>query len=49
MNKIFIHDLRVEARIGVYDWEITYNCTPGSPWTVGVVGSTNSIRVRVVE
>ena len=21
MNKIFIHDLRVEARIGVYDWE----------------------------
>jgi len=21
MNKIFIHDLRIEARIGVYDWE----------------------------
>ncbi len=21
MNKIFIHDLRVEARIGVYEWE----------------------------
>ena len=21
MDKIFIHDLRVEARIGVYDWE----------------------------
>ncbi|MFO1323105.1 MAG: dihydroneopterin aldolase [Burkholderiales bacterium] len=21
MNKIFIHDLRVESRIGVYDWE----------------------------
>ena len=21
MNTIFIHDLRVEARIGVYDWE----------------------------
>ncbi len=21
MNRIFIHDLRVEARIGVYDWE----------------------------
>ena len=21
MNKIFIHDLRVEARIGVYNWE----------------------------
>ena len=21
MNKIFIHDLRVEARIGVYDWD----------------------------
>jgi dihydroneopterin aldolase len=21
MNRIFIHDLRVEARVGVYDWE----------------------------
>ena len=21
MDKIFIHDLRIEARIGVYDWE----------------------------
>ena len=21
MNKIFIHDLRLETRIGVYDWE----------------------------
>ncbi len=21
MNSIFIHDLRVETRIGVYDWE----------------------------
>jgi hypothetical protein len=23
--------------IGEYDWQITYNCTPGSPWTVGVL------------
>jgi hypothetical protein len=23
--------------IGVYDWSITYNCSPGSPWMVGVL------------
>lgn len=23
--------------IGVYDWEITYNCTPGDPWQVAVL------------
>jgi hypothetical protein len=23
--------------IGWADWQITYNCTPGSPWTVGVL------------
>jgi hypothetical protein len=22
--------------IGVYDWTLTYNCTPGRPWTVGI-------------
>jgi hypothetical protein len=26
--------------IGVYDWTITYNCTPGSPWTVGILEDT---------
>lgn len=23
--------------LGVYEWTITYNCTPGGPWTVGVL------------
>lgn len=23
--------------IGVFDWLLTYNCTPGNPWTVGVL------------
>jgi hypothetical protein len=26
--------------IGVFDWSITYNCSPGSPWTVAVLEDT---------
>jgi hypothetical protein len=32
-------DLQVQGyteTIGVYDWTITFNCVPASPWTVGI-------------
>jgi hypothetical protein len=31
--------------IGVYDWDITYNCSPGAPWTVAVLN--DPVRARL--
>ena len=34
--------------LGVFEWEITYNCTPSGPWDVGELGSTTR-RPRTSE
>lgn len=26
--------------LGAYDWDLTYNCSPAGPWTVGIVEDT---------
>ncbi|MET7514077.1 carbohydrate binding domain-containing protein [Streptomyces sp. NPDC005480] len=30
--------------IGMYDWDVTYNCTPASPWTVAVADDVVNAR-----
>lgn len=29
----------IEESLGLYEWELSYQCTPGRPWDVAVVGS----------
>jgi hypothetical protein len=30
--------------LGEYDWDITFNCTPGGPWQVAVLGDSDRGR-----
>lgn len=31
--------------IGMYDWDIVFNCTPGGPWRVGIIGDAETGRL----